>query len=395
LTGRHDETGAIVVNEEETFPAGEHEPNTAQLGPAGAGQQALDDSQESAEAAELLAPSSVTSDIDPDAQDESDSGTAEEPTGAEMPEEAGLLAEIVSLPPVRARRTMVQPVERARARVGRWLVYALLIVLVALPPLLDRPLLSRRVSVGPGALALHEAIESLDSRSVALVAFDYDPTASGEMDSVARVVVTHLMDQGARVIAVSFLPAGAATAQDLLAGLAQDREGYRDSYGQSYANLGFVPGQAAGVRLLAHSLEKAAPSDFYGTPLSQVDVAEGLFSAQSFDLVVELAATTDSVRWWVEQAGAPLGIPIGAGVSASAAPWAKTYFETEPKLLVGLLGGVSDAAMYDAYLQGRDHLSDPFSLRLDSQLAGHLLLICLILVGNGAYLLRRSVGRKG
>jgi hypothetical protein len=242
---------------------------------------------------------------------------------------------------------------------------------------------------------LYEAIGSLDSGSAALVAFDYDPATSGEMDILARAIVGHLMDRRTRIVAVSLLPAGAATAQDLLDDLARECEGYRDGYGQSYANLGFVAGQAAAVRLLAQSLETAAPSDFYGTSLSQLDISEGLYGAHSFDLIVELAATPDSMRWWIEQAGAPLGVPVGAGVSASIAPWVRPYFETEPKLLVGLLGGESDAAMYDAYLQGQDHVTGPFSTRLDSQLAGHLLLVCLILVGNGAYMVRRSKGRKG
>jgi hypothetical protein len=242
---------------------------------------------------------------------------------------------------------------------------------------------------------LHEAIGSLDSGSAALVAFDYDPATSGEMDILARAIVGHLMDRHARIVAVSLLPAGPAAAQDLLDGLAREREGYRDSYGQSYANLGFAPGQAAAVRLLAQSLETAAPSDFHGTPLSQLGISEGLYGVHSFDLIVELAATPDSMRWWIEQAGAPLGVPVGAGVSASVAPWARPYFQTEPQILVGLLGGESDAAMYDAYLQGQQHISGPFYARLDSQLAGHLLLVCLILVGNGAYLVRRSRGRKG
>jgi hypothetical protein len=345
LIGWYDETGAGIVSEEQSRPAGE-QAHTAQPDP---------------------------------------SGTVGDPNGAGMTKEAELLSEIVSLPPV----------EGARDRVGRWIVYTLLIVLVAVPLLLGRPLLSRSVRVGPGALGLYEAIELLDRGSAALVAFDYDPATSGEMDIVARAIVGHLMDRRTRIIAVSLLPAGAATAQGLLDDLAREHEGYRDGYGQSYANLGFAPGQAAAVRLLAQSLETAVSSDFHGTPLSQVDITEGLYGAHSFDLIVELAATPDSVRWWIEQAAAPLGVPVGAGVSASVAPWARPYFETEPKLLVGLLGGVSDAAMYDAHIQGQDRIPGPVSVRLDSQLAGHVLLVCLILVGNGAYLVRRSKGRKG
>jgi hypothetical protein len=146
---------------------------------------------------------------------------------------------------------------------------------------------------------------------------------------------------------------------------------------------------------MARSLETAVPSDFYGTPLPQLDITKGLYGAHSFDLIVELAATPDSMRWWIEQAAAPLSVPVGAGVSASVAPWARPYFETEPKLLVGLLGGVADAAMYDARIQGQDRLSGPLSVRLDSQLAGHVLLVFLILLGNATHLVRRSKGSKG
>ena len=212
------------------------------------------------------------------------------------------------------------------------------------------------------------------------------------MDALAQSVVGHLMDRGIRIVAVSLFPAGPPMAQAMLDSQAEERPAYAASYGQGYVNLGFIPGQAAAIRLLGESLQLAFPRDFQGTPLSDLTVMEGLTSIQSFDLVIELAATQDTLRWWIEQAGMPYSISLGAGVSAAVAPMARPYYQTEPRQLVGLVGGVPDAAVYEALRSGQDSLVGTMAARLDSQLAGHLVLILVLLVGNGVYLVRRGTG---
>ena len=202
------------------------------------------------------------------------------------------------------------------------------------------------------------------------------------------------MDQGARVVAISLLPAGPATAQSALDRLATERPDYADSYGQRYANLGYLPGQATAIRLLGLSLETALPQDFQGTLLDSMPVMQGLNSIQDFDLIVELAATQDTLRSWIEQAGTPYAVPLGAGVSASVDPFARPYYQTESQQLLGMIGGVPGAAAYEALRSGQDEPTDATAVRLDSQLAGNLVLVLVLLIGNVAYLARRGTGRK-
>jgi hypothetical protein len=307
---------------------------------------------------------------------------------------ARLFAEIVGRPPDAAPKEIARRTADVLPRTARWIIYAILIAVVSVPILVGEPLLPRTIEPPAATVDMHRAIESLGSGDPVLVAFDYDPTSSGEMDLIARALIGHLMDREARVVVVSLLPAGPATAQLVLDELVADRPGYAEGYGQRYVNLGYLPGQAAAVRLLGLSLETALPRDFYGTPLSDLPVMQGLDSTQAFALIVELAAAQDSLRWWIEQAGTPFAIPLGAGTSASVIPIARPYYETESRQLVGLVGGVLDAATYEALTSDQNSPTSSTAARLDSQLAGQLVFILVILAGNVVYFSRRGTRRE-
>jgi hypothetical protein len=277
--------------------------------------------------------------------------------------------------------------------VAHLIVYAVLVTVVVLPLLLGRSLLPRPVAPNQAVTDLHRMVRGLNAGSIALVAFDYDPSTSEEMDLLARTIVAHLLDRNIKVAAVSLLPAGAATAQGLLESIMTDPPGYQAAYGQHYANLGYVPGQSAAVRLLNRDLFAALPRDYAGNPLEDLPVMEGVFAVRDFDLIIDLAADQDSLRWWIEQASTPSKVPVGAGVSASVEPLARPYYQTATKQLGGYAGGVMGAASYEALRTGSDYPSDVMGARLDAQLGGHLLLALVIIAGNVTYFARRWAGR--
>jgi hypothetical protein len=307
--------------------------------------------------------------------------------------QARLFAEIVSQPPEVAPKPLEEPSRPVSAILPRWIIYLALIAVVAVPLLLGKPLLPRAVESSPAVESLHAEIESLDSEGRVLVAFDYDPTTSGEMDVLARALIGDLMDQEAQMVVVSLLPSGPATAQILFDEMVQVHPSYADSYGQRYAILGYLPGQAVAVRLLGGSLETAFARDFRGNSVSDLEVMAGVAAIQDFDLILELAASQDTLRSWIEQAGTPYDIPLAAGVSASIEPLARPYYEAESRQLVGLAGGVPGAAVYEALGNDQGQLEDATAARLDSLLAGHLILILVLVVGNGVYLVQRGNGR--
>jgi hypothetical protein len=319
------------------------------------------------------------------------------PAAAELPPsdtpQARLFAEIVRRPPESAPKPMAKPQARLIPRTPLWIIYLALIAVVTVPLLIGEPLLVRSAEPSPAVASLYQSVESLEAGSRVLVAFDYDPTTSGEMDVLARSVVGHLMERGVGVVAVSLLPAGPGTAEMVLEGIAQDRPGYEEDSGQLYANLGYLPGQVAAVRLLGQSVEQALPRDFRATPLAELEAAEGVTDLESFALIVELAATQETLRWWVEQAATPYDVPLSAAVGASVGPIARAYYETGSRQLEGLIAGVPEAAEYDALVNNQEVLEGASATRLDAQLAGHLVFIVVLVVGAVVQSTRSRVGR--
>ncbi|MEJ2208676.1 MAG: hypothetical protein P8129_06520, partial [Anaerolineae bacterium] len=318
---------------------------------------------------------------------------AEAPLAMDTPQ-AQLFAEIVGRPPQAAPKEIVQPQRRLLAMLPRWLIYIALIAVVTLPLLSEEPLLPRSLEAAAPVQALYDQIEALDAEAPVLVAFDYDPGTSDEMDVVAQVLVSHLMERQARIVAISLYPAGPPVAQALLDELAAGRPAYADAYGELYVNMGYLPGQATAVRLLGQSLPVALPQDFQRNLLADVPAVEGINNLRDFDLVLELAASEQSVRWWIEQAATPYGVPLAGGVSASVAPLSRPYYQTGTRQLVGLVGGLPDAATYQALRGGEGTTEGALAARLDALTGGHLVFILVLAIGSVVQLLRGSGGGR-
>ena len=294
-----------------------------------------------------------------------------------------LFDEIVTRSPVAMPKVLAKPKARLIDLLPWWIVYAILILAVTAPLLLGKPLFDRNIEPAPSAKTLYEAVDSLPANAQVLVAVDYDPTTSGEMDIVAQSLVSHLMERQVRIVAVSLLPAGPATAETLVKeGSDSHPSSYQTGDGRQYVNLGYLPGQASAVRLLGQSLPDALPRDFEGREVTALAALSGITSTQSFDLIVELAAASDTLRWWIEQAGAPYDVPLVAGVSAAVEPVARTYYETESQQLKGVIGGIPGAASYESLGSGGAGPSPEMAARLDSLLVGQVLIILVILGGN-------------
>jgi hypothetical protein len=87
-----------------------------------------------------------------------------------------------------------------------------------------------------------------------------------------------------------------------------------------YTDLGFVPGQVNGVQSL-------------------------LAEAGDVQLIIEVAASPETARWWAEQLQANRSeIPLVVGVSAGAEPLAMPYVQSGQ--IKGLVSGFPGAVAY-------------------------------------------------
>jgi hypothetical protein len=232
---------------------------------------------------------------------------------------AGVLHDLLA----RGTAAVVRPEEEGRAQrlwgnTQRWMVFLVIAVLAAFP-LLQPNLVEGLVSSPPPepvSEGMFNNIQALPSGAAVLVAFDYDATQSPEMDTQARVLLRHLAARQANVKVASLYQTGPAVAQAVinqvnstLTGTLPIKVEYR----------GYLPGQDAAVAYFIQS-----------TPIS---------------MVIDLAATPDTVRWWVEQLAARPNAPTFlAGVSAAAEPMSRPYVESHQ--VSGMIAGVPGATAY-------------------------------------------------
>jgi hypothetical protein len=290
--------------------------------------------------------------------------------------------------------------EPAPARSPQWwvergLIPILILAAVLVPAFLaymgqplDLPIATQeRSEVGE----LYTLIESLPLSATVVMAFDYSPSAAGELDAVAAPLVRHLMFRQARILGVSTVPAGPQLAQSALDAAAKD---YGYEYGTDFLVLGYIPGGAVGLQAFATApWELFAGGDFLGPqraeaegrdPLAQHNgAAAGLDdSLRSADLILLLTASREDLVGWMEQVGrlpGMEGVPIVGGLSAGLEPWARPYYETDANQLAGLLSGVPAAAEYAQRVAPQQPAS-MMGLR-ESQTAGLVVVALFIVIG--------------
>ncbi len=197
----------------------------------------------------------------------------------------------------------------------------------------------------PGVSEMRAQVASMPRGAPVLVAFDYEPGFSGEVEAAASAVLAHIMQQEAYLVLVSTSPTGPVLAQSLLDEMNRERP-YTN-----YINLGYVPGGAAGLLGLAQSPSRAMPytlQDAYAWSqplLSQVN------TAADFALVLVLTDDPNTARSWIEQVGPTLAeqaTPLLMVTSAQADPLLRPYLGGAAPQVQGLVSGLAGGVAYGA-----------------------------------------------
>jgi hypothetical protein len=285
---------------------------------------------------------------------------------------------------------------RNLSRTGLYLLFIILIALPLLPGLRAADNESGSAWTEPGgALSeelakqrrqlISEEIGIIDLQqpgSVALVSFDFTPATQGEMQPLAEAIIGRLRGQGMRLIFMSLEPEGAALAQQMANQLLTERA---EPYGQDLVNLGYLPGQIAGIRQLSTGETSLADlHDFeQGLTFASPELAtwQTIKNLEQINVIVTLSDNPVTARWWIEQlALVPKNNPeerlLLAATSATAAPFLQPYRASHQ--LDGLIAGINGAAAIEA---GRQEFG-PARQMLDSQSIAHFFIIILMAAGT-------------
>jgi len=267
------------------------------------------------------------------------------------------------------RPAMISPQHILRSAI------ALIIMLAVLWPLITGSQEAPLPSFSPGTAAVNQLINGLPDQAQVLLAFDYEPALTGEMEPAASAVVDHLMLRGAYLSLVSTSPLGPIVAERFLS-TTQAEHGYASD--SQYVNLGFIPGGPAGLLAFAESPGRVLPYTLEGNPAwgrggqPALPPLQGVTHLSDFDLVMVITDSPEAARTWVEQAQPFLEdesaqTPLVMVTSAQAEPLVRPYYQPTSGQVQGLLSGLRDGGAYGR-LTGSEGLTrkywDAFGLGL-------------------------------
>jgi hypothetical protein len=268
------------------------------------------------------------------------------------------------------------------------LLLALVIMVSVIAPLwLNRQFLPLPDPAGVPieVLDFHRAVTGLPSGAPVLVAFDYEPSFSGELDAIATAALAEMADGGGQLVMVSTNPTGPVLAERFVAARLANT-------GASTINLGYIPGGAAGLLAFAQTPRDINPFDLRGTRVWETVPLASLEDVSDFAMVIVITENPDTARSWIEQVQPFLedvGKPMLMVLSAQAEPMVRPYYEANPKQVNGMISGLAGGAAFESISRAEGTAR----LYWDAFGAGLIIAAALILLGGIASLVLALISK--
>lgn len=259
-------------------------------------------------------------------------------------------------------------------------------------------------SIPAEVLDLRRTLDGLSTGVPVLVAFDYQPASLPELETAALPVIDQLIVKGAYLRAVSTNPTGPLLAKHMLerALSMPDRQLLA---APDFANLGYIPGGAAGLQafvrdpvgLMRYNLDETESGTLDAWQQPVFNPAEGL---DNFQLVLVITDNVDTARSWVEQAGQFLqqsNIPLVMVVSAQSEPMIRPYYAGAPRQVAGFASGM----MGGVFLESLRDRAGPARLYLDAYSLTLMVAVFLLVIGSlvnlvtGQFLANKKIKGEG
>jgi hypothetical protein len=228
----------------------------------------------------------------------------------------------------------------------RLLIALVVLASVILPLWMNREILPMPAPMGvPNEVYdFGRLIGGLTTDVPVLIAFDYEPGFSGELDATATAILSDMAGRGVHLAAISTNPTGPLLAERFKIARLSDSSA-------SFVNLGYIPGGAAGMLAFSQTPRAVVPFDLHGARVWETPPLSAVNALADFGAVLVLTENPDTARSWIEQAQpflASAGKPLLMVVSAQAEPMVRPYYETSPRQVSGMISGLAGGAAYES-----------------------------------------------
>lgn len=256
------------------------------------------------------------------------------------------------------------------------LAIALVLILAAWVPIwIGGPLTPQPTFLRPQTEQFKTSINAIPSGAPVLVAVEYEPGLSGELETISSNVIAQLMARSANLVFITTNPAGSILADNLLNRALTLQPNY--SAADKVANLKYLAGGPTALFNFSLALQSLDPlqaglaGDWSKPPLN------GIKALSDFSSVLVLTDNADTARAWVEQVKPSMGkTPLLMVASAQSEPMISPYLDSGQ--ISGMITGLTGGALYEQAVNQPVHVQNFW----DSYQAGLIIIVALILIGG-------------
>jgi len=230
--------------------------------------------------------------------------------------------------------------------------------------------------LSPGAPRINQFINTLQSQAPVLIAFDYHPGFSLELERASQSLLQQLMMRHAYLFLTTTTPTGVPLAERAIERINSNADlMYQPEL--NYINLGYIPGGAIGLNAIVSDFQSAFPVLMEGSSLTLPNEVQPITSLLNFKLVVIITDSTESSRAWIEQVTTQIDeIPFIVITSSQVEPLLLAYSGNEENNIDAAITGIEGATNYEIF-NGQYNETDSIwsELSLSIMVAAGILLI--------------------
>ena len=262
------------------------------------------------------------------------------------------------------------------SKIDRRVIYWLFIIIVAFPHI--RPF-GLPLAVTEYTESFYDKIENnYEAGDVCIYSLDVTLSSSAELGGGVVASVRHLSRKGIKIVAYSGSPEGPLIFDSLMKP-ALDAAGYE--YGVDYTYLGYAAGGETLVARLMEDISEVYPTDYYGTPITELPLMDDHNKATDFDFCFGFGNPIYYLRQWYSKYQSIVLCMTTANNFATNFPHLDAGY-------VDMTNGVNGCAEYEVLLG----YSGIAGSSVDSTSMAQLMIIALIFLGNIVYFIQKSRG---
>jgi hypothetical protein len=224
-------------------------------------------------------------------------------------------------------------------------IFAILLLVVSLSLLSGTQIIPIPLNVSAETgQALNIVRDELIPDSSVLIIFDYQAAFASELEAVAAPLVDHMiLLKHPRLTLLASNPSGAGLSERFMR---------TTQPGQSFVNLGYLPGDAAGALAFVENPKSAKPVYIDGQNAWETPALQGISGISDFSAILLITNEVETAKMWIEQTqGKRDGTRLLVISSAQAGPLLWPYVESGQ--IDGMVTGLDGSGPIEQVNSGR------------------------------------------